>query len=122
MDQPVRSNQPDEERAEARSRARTARTLVRGGAIVAALALIVVVWSVLSAHRASAQLKEATEAQSVVTVATTNPQPLTFIRHSIIVELISGDDAVLKEGPEVGMMVATTGAPQLYGAEKGVGH
>jgi hypothetical protein len=52
----------------------------------------------------------------------TNPQPLTFIRHSIIVELISGDDAVLKEGPEVGMMVATTGAPQLYGAEKGVGH
>ena len=77
MDQLVRSNQPDEERAEAHSRARTARTLARGGAIVAALALIVVVWSVLSAHRASAQLKEATESQSVVTVATTNPQPLT---------------------------------------------
>jgi len=32
------------------------------------------------------------------------------------------DDAVLKEGPDVGMQVATTGAPQLYGAEKGVGH
>jgi len=52
----------------------------------------------------------------------TNPQPLTYIRHTIIVELISGDDAVLKEGPDVGMQVATTGAPQLYGAEKGVGH
>ena len=52
----------------------------------------------------------------------TNPQPLTYVRHAIVVELISGDDAVLKEGPEVGMQVATTGAPQLYGAEKGVGH
>jgi hypothetical protein len=52
----------------------------------------------------------------------TNPQPLTYIRHAIIVELISGDDAVLKEGPDIGMQVATTGAPQLYGAEKGVGH
>jgi len=52
----------------------------------------------------------------------TNPQPLTYIRHAIIVELISGDDAMLKEGPDVGMQVATTGAPQLYGAEKGVGH
>ena len=52
----------------------------------------------------------------------TNPQPFTYIRHAIIVELISGDDAVLKEGPDVGMQVATTGAPQLYGAEKGVGH
>jgi len=52
----------------------------------------------------------------------TNPQPLTYIRHTVIVELISGDDAVLKEGPDVGMQVATTGAPQLYGAEKGVGH
>jgi hypothetical protein len=52
----------------------------------------------------------------------THPQPLTFIRHAIVVELISGDDAVLKEGPAVGVQVATTGAPQLYGAEKGVGH
>jgi streptogramin lyase len=52
----------------------------------------------------------------------TSPQPLTYIRHVIIVELIRGEDAVLKEGPDVGMQVATTGAPQLYGAEKGVGH
>lgn len=52
----------------------------------------------------------------------TSPQPLTFVRHAIVVELINGEDVVLKEGPEVGMQVATTGAPQLYGAEKGVGH
>jgi hypothetical protein len=52
----------------------------------------------------------------------TNPQPLTYVRQAIKVELIVGDDAVLKEGPEVGVQVATTGAPQLYGAEKGVGH
>lgn len=52
----------------------------------------------------------------------TNPQPFTYIRQAIVVELISGEDAVLKEGPDVGMQVATTGAPQLYGAEKGVGH
>ena len=52
----------------------------------------------------------------------TNPQPLTYIRHSIVVELIQGDDAVLKEGPAVGVVVTTTGTPQLYGAEKGVGH
>jgi len=35
------------------------------------------VWSVVSAYSASARLKEATEAQSIVTVATVNPQPLT---------------------------------------------
>ena len=52
----------------------------------------------------------------------TNPQPLTFARQAIVVEVISGNDVVLKEGPEVGVLVATTGAPQLYGAEKGVGH
>ena len=52
----------------------------------------------------------------------TNPQPLTYIRQAIVVDSISGGDAVLKEGPDLGMQVATTGAPQLYGAEKGVGH
>ena len=52
----------------------------------------------------------------------TTSQPLTFIRQAVVVEVIRGDDAVLKEGPDVGMKVATTGAPQLYGAEKGVGH
>jgi len=52
----------------------------------------------------------------------TNPEPLTFIRQQIYIVEIKGDDAVLKGGPDVGTLVATTGAPQLYGAEKGVGH
>lgn len=52
----------------------------------------------------------------------TNPQPLTFIRHSIAVELIKGAEAVLKDGPAVGTVVVTVGVPELYGAEKGVGH
>lgn len=76
MDQLVRSNETDAAR-ESRAQTRTARTLARGGAVVAALAAIVLVWAVFSAHRASAKLKEATEAQSVVTVATIKPQPLT---------------------------------------------
>ncbi len=76
MDQPVTTNRSGLEGVDTHSRARTARTLVRGGAVVGALAFIVVVWSVFSSHRASAKLKEATEAQSVITVATTKPQPL----------------------------------------------
>jgi RND family efflux transporter MFP subunit len=48
------------------------------------LAFVVVVWSVFAAHRASAKLKDATEAQSVVTVATTKPQPLTDLTELIL--------------------------------------
>jgi RND family efflux transporter MFP subunit len=81
MDQPVASNRTalaDE------SRDKTARTLVRGGAVFGVLAVIVVVWSVLSAHRASAKLADATEAQSIVTVATVKPQPLTDLTELIL--------------------------------------
>jgi RND family efflux transporter MFP subunit len=84
MDQPVRSIETDSQHAAAQSRASTARTLARGGAAAAALALIVVVWSAVSAYSASARLKEATEAQSIVTVATVNPQPLTDISELIL--------------------------------------
>ena len=73
MDQPVTPNRFGLEGVDTGARARTARTLVRGGAVVGVLALIIIVWSVFSAHRASAKLKEATEAQAVVTVATTSP-------------------------------------------------
>ena len=48
------------------------------------LAFIVVVWSIFSAHRASAKLKEATEAQSVITVATIKPQPLSDLTDLIL--------------------------------------
>jgi len=84
MDQPVRSTEADLQHEAAQSRASTARTLVRGGAVAAALALVVVVWSVVSSYSASARLKEATEAQSIVTVATVNPQPLTEISDLIL--------------------------------------
>jgi RND family efflux transporter MFP subunit len=84
MDQPVRSTETDLQHEAAQSRASTARTLARGGAAAAALALVVVVWSVVSAYSASARLKEATEAQSIVTVATVNPQPLTGISDLIL--------------------------------------
>jgi RND family efflux transporter MFP subunit len=84
MDQPVIANEIGHEVAATRSRARTARTLVRGGAALAVLAVILVAWTVLSAHRASAQLKAATEAQSVVAVATIKPQPLTELTELIL--------------------------------------
>jgi RND family efflux transporter MFP subunit len=84
MDQPVGSTETDQERADAHSRTRTARTLARGGAVVVAVGLVIVVWSVMSARSAAARLKEATEAQSVVTVATVNPQPLTELSDLIL--------------------------------------
>lgn len=84
MDQPVVSNRTGLDSVDAHSRTKTARSLARGGAVVGVVAFIVVVWSVLSAHRASAKLKEATEAQSVVTVATTKPQPLTDLTELIL--------------------------------------
>ena len=86
MDQLVGSNETERERAAAhsRARARTVHTLVRGGAVAAAVALLVVVWAVLSAHRASAKLKEATEAQAIVTVATTRPHPLTELTDLVL--------------------------------------
>jgi RND family efflux transporter MFP subunit len=84
MDQPVTTNRSGLEGVDTQSRDKTARSLVRGGAVVGVLAFIVVVWSVFSAHRASAKLKEATEAQSVITVATTKPQPMSDLTELIL--------------------------------------
>jgi RND family efflux transporter MFP subunit len=84
MDQPVTTNRAGLDGADTQSRARTARTLARGGAVVGVLAFIVVVWSIFSAHRASAKLKEATEAQSVITVATIKPQPLSGLADLVL--------------------------------------
>ncbi len=47
----------------------------------------------------------------------TNPTPLTFVRAGIDVDSITGDIAVLSEGPPVGTMVVTVGGAELYGAE-----
>jgi RND family efflux transporter MFP subunit len=76
MDQSVRPDLTHPESAAAHARAKTVQTLTRGGVVFVALAVIIVVWSVVSAYSASAKLKVATEAQAVVTVATVNPQPL----------------------------------------------
>jgi hypothetical protein len=52
----------------------------------------------------------------------TNPSPLLFMRHAVSVARVRGTEVELREGPAAGTRVVTTGVPQLYGAEKGVGH
>lgn len=52
----------------------------------------------------------------------TNPEPLVFVRHSIDVEFIEGDRAVLREGPPIGATVVTAGAAELFGVENKFGH
>jgi multidrug efflux system membrane fusion protein len=74
MDQPIRSNEVGAGHTLSSPAAGTTRQLGRVGATLGVVALIIVVWAVLSAHHASAKLKDSTEAQAVVTVATTKPQ------------------------------------------------
>lgn len=52
----------------------------------------------------------------------TTPSPLVFVRHSIKIEYILGDTAILSEGPPSGTAVVTLGAAELFGAEFEVGH
>jgi hypothetical protein len=52
----------------------------------------------------------------------TNPEPLVFVRHAISVDYISGDRAVLSQGPPAGTAVVTVGAAELFGAEFEIGH
>jgi hypothetical protein len=51
----------------------------------------------------------------------TSPQPLTFVRQQITVDYFQGDEALLLDGPPAGTTVVTVGAPELLGAEFGVG-
>jgi hypothetical protein len=55
------------------------------------------------------------------TWAYVSPKSLTFVRHAIVVDRITGDKAFLSKGPTVGMKVATVGVSELYGAESGLG-
>jgi hypothetical protein len=55
------------------------------------------------------------------TWAYTRLEPLTFVRHLIVVDYIEGDLAVLSEGPPAGTEVVTAGAGELFGAESGIG-
>jgi len=74
MDQLIRSNELGAEGAVAPAGTkRSARGLGRAAVFVGIAALIILVWAGVSAHFASAKLKEVTEAQAVVTVATTKP-------------------------------------------------
>jgi RND family efflux transporter MFP subunit len=50
-----------------------ARRLRRTGAALGMAAVLVVLWSGLAAHRASAKLEESTQAAALITVATTQP-------------------------------------------------
>src|SRR4026209_2403229 len=50
----------------------------------------------------------------------TNPAPLTFVRASIVIDRIEGDQAVLSQGLDSGTAVVTLGVSELYGAETGV--
>lgn len=51
----------------------------------------------------------------------TNPAPRTFLRAPIQIDHIDGDDVYLKSGPAPGTPIVTVGAPELLGAEYGVG-
>ena len=52
----------------------------------------------------------------------TNPQPLVFVRHKVVVEHIEGDQVVLSDGPAAGTAIVTVGATELMGAEHKYGH
>jgi hypothetical protein len=47
----------------------------------------------------------------------TSPEPLSFVRHSISVDSIDGDLAILSDGPPPGTQVVTVGVAELFGAE-----
>jgi hypothetical protein len=51
----------------------------------------------------------------------TNPEPLTFVRQSIQMDTVVGDEAILMRGPPIGTAVVTVGGAELYGTEFGVG-
>lgn len=74
MDQLTQSNELGAGSAAASTATRSgARQLGRAGAVLGVVALVILVWSGFSSHRAAAKLRESTEAAAVVTVATTKP-------------------------------------------------
>jgi hypothetical protein len=51
----------------------------------------------------------------------TSPKDRTFVREPIAITDISGEEAFLSSGPEVGTEVVTVGTAELYGAEQEIG-
>ncbi len=74
MDQTVRTD--DSEVRRTSSGETVARKLARASVALLVVAVVALAWNLFSAHRAAARLKEDTEAQALVIVATTRPQPL----------------------------------------------
>jgi RND family efflux transporter MFP subunit len=74
MDQSVRTDDSAVRRTP--SGETIARKLVRASVALLVVAVVALAWNLFSAHRAAARLKEDTEAQALVVVATTRPQPL----------------------------------------------
>jgi hypothetical protein len=56
------------------------------------------------------------------TWAYTSPADLTYVRETISVDHIEGDEVVLSDGPSSGTEVVSVGVAELFGAETGVGH
>jgi hypothetical protein len=50
----------------------------------------------------------------------TVPEPLSYVREPVVVELVKDGDVYLEEGPAAGTKVVTMGVPELYGTEVGV--
>ena len=55
------------------------------------------------------------------TWAYVSDEPMTFMRHAIVIDRIDGDKAYLSKGPAAGVKVATVGVAELHGAESGLG-
>ena len=51
-----------------------------------------------------------------------NPTALTFVRHAVSLERISGPVTLLITGPALGSRVVTVGVPELQGADAGIGY
>ena len=51
----------------------------------------------------------------------TSPEELVFVREEVTVDHIADDLAILTAGPDLGTLVVTVGAAELWGAETGVG-
>jgi predicted small secreted protein len=50
----------------------------------------------------------------------TMPEPLTFVRESIVIDRIEGDTAILSESLPSEFNVVTVGVAEIYGTETGV--
>jgi hypothetical protein len=48
--------------------------------------------------------------------------PMAFVRQSIKIDTIKGNNVYLSDGPSLGTKVLAAAVPQVFGTEKGVGH